>query len=166
MASMRRTPEAMPVSPTILNMPIWPTFLTCEPAQSSIEKPGTRTTRTTSPYFSEKSAIAPAFLASSRLMCEISTSWPLRMTLLTSSSTSASCCGVTGSKFVKSKRRRSGVTEEPAWLTWSPTTCLRAACRRCVAVWLRAEASFFSWSTSILTVSPTLSWPSSTYETW
>ena len=58
-ASMRRTPAATPVSLTIRNSPISAVLRTCVPPHSSIETPGTSTTRTTSPYFSPNSAIAP-----------------------------------------------------------------------------------------------------------
>jgi hypothetical protein len=47
-----------------LKSPISAVLRTCVPPQSSVEKPGTETTRTTSPYFSPKSAIAPAATAS------------------------------------------------------------------------------------------------------
>ncbi len=58
-ASMRRTPAATPLSLTILKSAICPVFRACVPPQSSFDTPGTFTTRTTSPYFSPKSAIAP-----------------------------------------------------------------------------------------------------------
>ena len=41
----------------------------------------------------------------------------------------------------KSKRSRSGPTNEPCWRTWSPKTVRSPACRRWVAVWLRRVAS-------------------------
>ena len=64
-AVILRVPEAIPLSDSILNNPISPVDLTCAPPQSSIEYPSISTTRTTSPYLSEKSAIAPLFFASS-----------------------------------------------------------------------------------------------------
>ncbi len=42
-----------------------PVARTCVPPQSSMLKPGIETTRTRSPYFSPKSAIAPCAIASS-----------------------------------------------------------------------------------------------------
>ena len=45
--------------------------------------------------------------------------------------------GVIAFPYVKSKRRLSGPTYEPAWVTVVPRTCLNAACRRWVAVWFR-----------------------------
>ena len=62
-ASMRRTPWAMPVSSVILKKAMSPVRATCVPPQNSFDSPMV-TTRTVSPYFSPKKAIAPAFLAS------------------------------------------------------------------------------------------------------
>ena len=60
---------ALPSRPSsrraITNGPISAVQRTCVPPQSSREKPGISTTRTSSPYFSPKSIIAPSFLASS-----------------------------------------------------------------------------------------------------
>ena len=64
-ASMRRTPAATPLSAAIAKRPISPVARTCVPPHSSVLKPGIDTTRTVSPYFSPKSAIAPAAIASS-----------------------------------------------------------------------------------------------------
>ena len=50
-ASILRTPDATDDSDTILNSPKAEVFETCVPPQSSIERPGTFTTRTISPYF-------------------------------------------------------------------------------------------------------------------
>ena len=61
---MRRTPAATPLSATIAKNPMSPVAPTCVPPHSSRLKPGTLTTRTVSPYFSPKSAIAPAAIAS------------------------------------------------------------------------------------------------------
>ena len=61
---MRRTPAATPPSETIANRPMSPVARTCVPPHSSTLKPGIETTRTWSPYFSPKSAIAPAAIAS------------------------------------------------------------------------------------------------------
>src|SRR5437773_1418705 len=59
-ASTRRTPEETPRSPVTLNSPSSPVLLVCVPPQSSKEKSPMRTTRTRSPYFSPKSAMAPS----------------------------------------------------------------------------------------------------------
>ena len=61
---MRRVPAATPLSETIAKSPISPVARTCVPPHSSRLKPGIETTRTVSPYFSPKSAIAPAAIAS------------------------------------------------------------------------------------------------------
>jgi hypothetical protein len=59
MASKRRTPEETDSSLTILMRPISPVDVVCVPPQSSVEKPSaTFTTRTLSPYFSPKRAMA------------------------------------------------------------------------------------------------------------
>ena len=65
-ASIRRVFEAMERSETIRSGPIIPRAETCVPPQSSTEACPASTTRTTSPYFSPKNAIAPALSASSR----------------------------------------------------------------------------------------------------
>ncbi len=62
-ASMRLTPEAMDPSWMILKTPIFPVRSVWVPPHSSVETPGIFTARTTSPYFSPKSAIAPSFIA-------------------------------------------------------------------------------------------------------
>ena len=62
-ASIRRTPAATPVWPVKRKGPTCPVVRTWVPPQSSIEGP-ICTTRTTSPYFSEKNAIAPSASAS------------------------------------------------------------------------------------------------------
>jgi len=64
MASMRRTPAATPLSDTMRMSPISAVLRTCVPPHSSTESEGISTTRTTSPYFSPNSAIAPRATAS------------------------------------------------------------------------------------------------------
>ena len=61
-ASMRRTPAATPPSLMILKSPMSPSACACVPPQSSTESGVIVRTRTTSPYFSSKMAIAPARL--------------------------------------------------------------------------------------------------------
>ena len=73
-ASTRRMPAAMPVSDTILKKPMSPVRRTCVPPQSSVEKSPMPRTRTSSPYFSPKSAIAPDLIASSYFMIRALTS--------------------------------------------------------------------------------------------
>ncbi len=63
-ASTRRTPAATPLSETMRKSPICPVVRTWVPPHSSSDTPGTSTTRTTSPYFSLNSAIAPRPIAS------------------------------------------------------------------------------------------------------
>ena len=58
-ASMRRTPAATPPSDVIENRPMSPVAAQWVPPHSSMLKVGIDTTRTLSPYFSPKSAIAP-----------------------------------------------------------------------------------------------------------
>ncbi len=59
---MRRVFEPMEASETTCSGPIVPRAFTCVPPQSSTESCPASTTRTTSPYFSPKNAIAPAAL--------------------------------------------------------------------------------------------------------
>ena len=120
---MRRTPAATPVSLTILNSPISLVLRTCVPPHSSTESPGIVTTRTTSPYFSPNSAIAPArdrFLRTPSARARTGT--PPRCRGSRAVSISLSCSGLSGPWCVKSKRRRSGATSDPAWCTCSPST--------------------------------------------
>ena len=64
-ASMRRIPAATLDSLKILKQPICAVLVTWVPPQNSVLQPPASTTRTTLPYFSPNSAIAPIFLASS-----------------------------------------------------------------------------------------------------
>ena len=145
-------------------------FFACVPPQSSREKGASdspvETTRTRSPYFSPKSATAPEALASSMPMTRVTMGSAAKISALTMPSTRAIWSAVMASKCVKSKRRRSGATREPAWETWSPRTFLSAASSRCVAVWLRRMSSRRPASIAARTSSPTASAPSSTSATW
>ena len=58
-ASTRRVPAEMPCSAVTRKRPISPVWPTWVPPQNSLEKPGTSTTRTRSPYLSPKNASAP-----------------------------------------------------------------------------------------------------------
>ena len=60
-ASIRREPAPTELSERIANGPISAVERTCVPPQSSTDQPSTSTTRTTSPYFSPNSIIAPRF---------------------------------------------------------------------------------------------------------
>ena len=62
---MRRMPEEIELSPVILKTPISPLERRWVPPHSSREKPSRSTTRTLSPYFSSKMAMAPERTASS-----------------------------------------------------------------------------------------------------
>ena len=134
-ASRRRTPEATAPSVVTLNSPIWPVASRCVPPQSSVEKSPIRMTRTWLPYFSPKRAIAPIRRAASRSVQNGSTVMFSRTASLTRSSTRSRSRSLTGLAWVKSKRRRSGATREPACVTWVPRTLRSAAWRRCVPVW-------------------------------
>ena len=96
---------------------------------------------------------------------------PARLALihsLTRSSTSRSSSGLSAWPWVKSKRSLSGRTAEPAWRTWVPSRSRSAACRRCVAVWLRIVAWRVSRSTTASTATPgsTAAPLGSTSSTW
>ena len=141
-ASMRRTFAALEPSLTIRNSPISAVVRTCVPPHSSRERPPSpiSTIRTTSPYFSPNSAIAPSALASSSVVVIGRTGRFSRIRALTSSSTWRRSSSLSFAVCVKSKRSLSGPTYEPAWRTWSPSRARSAACSRCVAVWLHAVA--------------------------
>ena len=102
------------------------------------------TTRTVSPYFSPNRAMAPVFFASSRLISSVTTESPAWISLFTISSTRLISSGVMAEKWVKSKRRRSLVTKEPACSTWSPRTVRSALWSKWVALWfLAGEGAVF-----------------------
>ena len=61
-ASMRRTPAWLLPSETILNRPACEVCRRCVPPQNSRLKSPASTTRTTSPYFSPNSMVAPHLL--------------------------------------------------------------------------------------------------------
>ena len=119
---MRRTPCATPVSSVIVKNAMSPVRATCVPPQNSFDSPMV-TTRTVSPYFSPKKAIAPAFLASAMASTAVSVATLARTRALTRSSTLRFSSSVSGAKCEKSKRRRSGATSEPFCVTCAPSTC-------------------------------------------
>ena len=94
-ASMRRTPAAIPPSLTMRNRPMSPARLAWVPPQSSVEKSPTRSTRTSSSYFSPNSAIAPAATAASYCIRRVSAAALARTSALTRRSISRSSSGVT-----------------------------------------------------------------------
>ena len=153
-ASIRRTLAALEPSAVTLKMPISAVLATCVPPQSSRETPSISTTRTHSPYFSPNRAIAPSASASGRSISSQRTGALALIHSLTRSSTSRSSSGLSDWPWVKSKRSLSGRTAEPAWRTWVPSRSRSAACRRCVAVWLRIVAWRVSRSTTASTSAP------------
>ncbi len=112
MASIRRTLAALEVSDRIRNSPTSAVVRAWVPPHSSREKEPspTSTIRTTSPYFSLNSAIAPSRLASSSVVVSARTGWFSRIQRLTWSSTSLSSSAVRALAWVKSKRSLSGPT--------------------------------------------------------
>src|SRR6266853_2857928 len=118
-ASMRRTPAATAPSPTILNRPMSPVRSACVPPHSSTEyflppstlgSPPIDSTRTSSPYFSPNSAMAPAAIASSGVIRRVSTGLFSRMRSFTSSSILRSSSCEIALVWLMSKRSRSGAT--------------------------------------------------------
>src|SRR6266571_6168649 len=85
-----------PVSCVKRNSAIWPVAGTCVPPHSSSDTPGTSTTRTRSPYFSVKNAIAPAAIASLYFIWRVVTGRFSQMWVFTASSTRASVASSTG----------------------------------------------------------------------
>ena len=155
----------MPVSSVIWKKAMSPVRATCVPPQNSFDSPIV-TTRTVSPYFSPKNAIAPACLASAIGSTSVSAATFLRTRSLTRSSTRCFSSSDSGAECEKSKRSRSGATSEPFWVTCVPSTWRSAQWRRCVAEWLRRMSSRRSASTVRSTVSPTRSSPDCTSPTW
>ena len=112
MASMRRTFADEDVSCVILKTPISAVERTCVPPHSSRENPPspTSTMRTTSPYFSLNSAIAPSDFASSSVVVNARTGEFSRICAFTRSSTHSRSSAVSGAPCVKSNRSLSGPT--------------------------------------------------------
>ena len=133
-----------------------PSAFTWVPPHSSVEWRPASSTRTMSPYFSPKNAMAPRAAASALVVSKWRTGALSRISSLARSSMAWICSGVTGSKWLKSKRSRSGATSEPCCFTWSPSTWRSAQWRRWVPVWLRRMAS--RRSASMVAVA---SWPAS-----
>ena len=143
-ASMRRTPAATALSPTILNRPISPVRRDMR-AAAELDRisvagalavgidahrrrraPRRRISRRTAPARLRRWPRPASSDASRRpQFCRI-------MALTRSSTARISSC-VIGFGCEKSKRSRSGATSEPFCATWSPSTWRSASCRRCVA---------------------------------
>ena len=66
-------PEETALSCLILNLLILPVVETWVPPHNSLENSPIVTTLTLSPYFSPNKAVAPSFLASSKLLMLVST---------------------------------------------------------------------------------------------
>src|SRR3954468_6314960 len=111
-ASMRRTLAALEVSVVTLKAPISAVARTCVPPHSSRDQSPspTSTMRTTSPYFSPNSAIAPSERASSSVVVSARTGWLARIHSFTQSSTKRLSSSDSGAPWVKSKRSLSGPT--------------------------------------------------------
>ena len=116
-----------------------PSVSRCVPPQSSRLKSETSTTRTSSPYFSPKNAMAPraSALVDGHDFGESPRYRPGSFSF-TRPSIWSSSPRVRGAKCEKSKRSRSRATSEPACLTCGPSVSRRAACSRCVMVWCEA----------------------------
>ena len=123
-------------------------------------------TRTSSPYFSPNSAIAPDLRASSCDMISACTARSASTRSLTRASTSTIAdCG-TAPLAEKSNRNRPGAFSEPAWVAVSPSASRNALCTMCVAVWARLIERRRSVSTSAWPDSPTVTSPESTLTWW
>ncbi len=109
---MRRTLAALEVSWMILKTPISAVERTWVPPHSSRDQSPspTLTMRTTSPYFSPNSAMAPSERASSSVVVIARTGWLARISALTRSSIASTSSRLSGAPWVKSKRSLSGPT--------------------------------------------------------
>jgi hypothetical protein len=153
---MRRMPAATPLSLMILNTPISAVLATWVPPQSSIDTPGTSTTRTTSAYFSPNIATAPAALA-----CSIAISCHHKGVGLADPAVDQGLNLLQllgrprrGGSGSRSADGRSPPASRPGRSPGS-TTCLRAACSRWVAVWLAWARRRQAASTRAVSRSPT-----------
>ncbi len=111
-ASTRRMPAATPPSETMRKSPMSPVRATWVPPQSSREEPMS-STRTSSPYFSPKSIIAPSFCAASIGMTRAVVGSLRRTSALTIFSTRRISSADIGAGWLKSKRVLSSSTSEP-----------------------------------------------------
>ena len=88
------------------------------------------TIRTLLPYFSPNKAIAPNFFASSNVVSIVTTSKAAQIFSFTIRSISANSSAVTCPKWLKSKRKYPGATNEPAWFACVPNTSFNAWCNK------------------------------------
>ena len=146
--------------------PSWPDRWAWVPPHSSCAQSPTETTRTRSPYFSPKSAMAPIARASSCVMVWAETARSSMSTSLTCCSTSRSTSGATAVGLGKSNRRRPGAFSEPIWVAVSPSRSRKARWIMCVAVWAREIALRRATSTTLVTAVPLTSSPSTTSPRW
>src|SRR5919206_160522 len=102
---MRRRLAPIEDSPRTCTGPTWLPWPTWVPPHSSREKSPTSTTRTTVPYFSPNSEMAPAASASARLPCQTRTSGSASSWRLTAASISARRSGGTGWEGGEVERR-------------------------------------------------------------
>jgi hypothetical protein len=116
-------------------------------------------TRTSSPYFSPNSIMAPTLLRLVDGITRASVAALARISALTMRSTSRISSAVIGWVWAKSKRVLSGSTCEPFCCTWPPSTSRSALCIRWVAEWLRMVRARASVSTFAVTPLPTLQLP-------
>ncbi len=123
-------------------------------------------TRTSSPYFSPNSIIAPVFCASSIGITRAWVAALARISALTRSSTRAICASLIGALCAKSKRVRSAFTSEPFCCTCAPSTSRSALCIRCVTLWLRMVLMRCSASTRATNSSPSSTSPSTMRPWW
>ncbi|OQC26078.1 MAG: hypothetical protein BWX71_01584 [Deltaproteobacteria bacterium ADurb.Bin072] len=154
MASILRSPADTLDSETTFTRPIWPVEEQWVPPQSSMDTSPMDTTRTSSAYFSVKSAMAPRPMASSLDRISVltgrfsSTNWFTMASILSSSSAD------TAAKWVKSNLSLASLTRDPDWCTWSPKTSRNARWSRCVALWWRMMLLRLPASTTSFTASP------------
>ena len=132
------------------------------PPHSSRAQSPTEITRTSSPYFSPKSAIAPDFTASAWLITSACTARSASTRSLTRASTSSITDVGTEPVAEKSNRNRPGAFSEPAWVAVSPRASRNALCTMCVAVCEREMDLRRSMSTSACAPVPTVTSPEST----
>ena len=118
------------------------------PPQSSRAHSPTETTRTSSPYFSPNSAIAPTSTACAWVITSACTSRSSASSEFTRASTSCSTDGGTAALALKSNRNRPGAFSEPACVAVSPSASRIALCTMCVAVCARLIARRRCTSTS------------------
>ena len=124
-------------------------------------------TRTSSPYFSPNSIIAPDFCASSIAItraCVARVGQDLGVDHAPRRARSAR--RVSGALWAKSKRVRSALTSEPFCCTCAPSTSRSALCIRCVALWLRTVLRAALGVDARDDASPTATAPSTTRPWW